>query len=233
MSEMEQVVKAPNKILLKIKQAPIWLWASTCVALLALVLFLAYLSQQTPDQFAMTNTPPWNHGMDYQQLLAHHRNMKFSGYDEEEAYARGSKYRQGRAEAMDNYNADYSGLSANQPGGVLNYNEAAGFARRSTPANADMLSEAQLYAQIERNRYRSQNSDGHFVQTASLRSKQDADTLRAQLIMRGFDPFIQAAMVNNQRWYRVRLGPFIRMSDAQAVARELKQANQSAQVIQN
>ena len=51
---------------------------------------------------------------------------------------------------------------------------------------------------------------GHYVlQIASLRSMQEADGLKAQLILLGFSPVVQSVAINSdEKWYRVRIGPY-------------------------
>lgn len=46
------------------------------------------------------------------------------------------------------------------------------------------------------------------LQIASYRTEKEADAQRARLALLGLDAKIQPAKVNDQQWYRVRIGPF-------------------------
>ena len=51
---------------------------------------------------------------------------------------------------------------------------------------------------------------GHYVlQVASFRSIKDADGLKAQLTLLGFQPVVQTVAINSdEKWHRVRIGPY-------------------------
>ena len=51
---------------------------------------------------------------------------------------------------------------------------------------------------------------GHYVlQVASFRSIRDADGLKAQLTLLGFQPVVQTVAINSdEKWHRVRIGPY-------------------------
>ena len=232
MSDDAPAAKAPNKFILLIKQSPTWLWITTIVSTFIFIGFLYFLSQQKPDQYAMTLTPAWQHGMNYPELIAYHRAVKASLFRDEEAEAKEFLYQQKSSQMLAQSNLQPRALNQNSSRS-LTYEEAAGFASATTPPQSDVFSEVQRYARAERNGLGFNSNNYHFVQTASLRDKKDAEALRAQLIMKGFDPFIQEAYVNNKLWYRVRLGPFKRVSDARSVARDLKNRKLAAQVIQS
>jgi len=55
----------------------------------------------------------------------------------------------------------------------------------------------------------------YIVQIASVRNAQDADTLKAKLLLNGYNPIVQKNMLNGQLWYRVQLGPFDKAEAAQ------------------
>ena len=51
---------------------------------------------------------------------------------------------------------------------------------------------------------------GHYIlQVASFRSVKDADGLKAQLTLLGFQPVVQTVAINSdENWHRVRIGPY-------------------------
>ena len=51
---------------------------------------------------------------------------------------------------------------------------------------------------------------GHYIlQVASFRSMNDADSLKAQLTLLGFQPVVQTVAINSdEKWHRVRIGPY-------------------------
>lgn len=234
----------PNKVIAFLSPVPVWLWVSTSVSVILFGSFLYYLSQQVPDQYAMTRYPPWQHAMNHNELIAYHRAVKAGVYDGDELDAKQFLYRQGSSNQLyasqlnSNTNRPRS-LSRGAPGQSLTMDQAMGFASRSQPVNNYSLKQAQQSIALERNRQglidtsqvASKIPAGVYVQTASLRSIEDAGKLRHTLKARGFSPFIQEAFVKNQRWYRVRFGPYPTVSDARQAAKELKARRYSAQVV--
>ncbi len=57
--------------------------------------------------------------------------------------------------------------------------------------------------------------DGYVVQVASFQRPQDAERLKAALIMSGFEVQVQTVAQQRVNWYRVVLGPFASRADAQ------------------
>lgn len=51
-------------------------------------------------------------------------------------------------------------------------------------------------------------AERYLLQAGSFRQKEDADARRAELLLLGLEPRIEAASGDNGRWYRVYLGPF-------------------------
>lgn len=51
---------------------------------------------------------------------------------------------------------------------------------------------------------------GHYIlQVASFKSMNDADGLKAQLTLLGFQPVVQTVAINSdEKWHRVRIGPY-------------------------
>ena len=130
-------------------------------------------------------------------------------------------------------------LAKNRPGESLTIEAITGFASRSGPVNQQSLQKAQEYVALERNasglittsQIAQTLPKGIYVQTASLRSVEDATRLRQSLQAKGFSPFIQEAFVKRQFWYRVRLGPFPNMASAEQAARQLRSQKYTAQVL--
>ena len=76
------------------------------------------------------------------------------------------------------------------------------------------------------------SSSGRFaVQVAALKSVEDAERIRASLLMQGFSARIEQAEVKGQTWQRLRLGPFASREDAQATKQALAAAGHQAALI--
>ena len=56
---------------------------------------------------------------------------------------------------------------------------------------------------------------GYVVQLASFRYYAQADKFRAKLLLKGFDVKISAIRQGTMQWYRVMLGPYSSINDAQ------------------
>lgn len=70
-------------------------------------------------------------------------------------------------------------------------------------------------------------TDVWFLQVASLSSAADADTLKVQLALSGFEPRIQSVQIEGGRVvHRVRLGPFASARDAEDALVDVKRKNQ-------
>ena len=53
------------------------------------------------------------------------------------------------------------------------------------------------------------------MQLASFRYSAQAESFKAKLILKGFDVKISAIRQGTMQWYRVMLGPYTNISDAQ------------------
>lgn len=62
----------------------------------------------------------------------------------------------------------------------------------------------------------------YILQVGSFKSRQDAESLKAQLALLGQMAHIQTLEVNQTRWHRVRLGPFDSARRADSVKRQLQ-----------
>lgn len=60
------------------------------------------------------------------------------------------------------------------------------------------------------------------MQCASFRSHAEADTLRARIAMAGYESQIRETTGSNGRWFRVILGPFDNLRDAQRTNNQLQ-----------
>ncbi len=69
------------------------------------------------------------------------------------------------------------------------------------------------------------------LQVASLRDASEADTLRAKLLLLGFEARVQTARVQQQTWHRVRVGPFKGRAQADAARARLERNDLSAFII--
>lgn len=66
-----------------------------------------------------------------------------------------------------------------------------------------------------------------YVQVASLSSAAEADTLKVQLTLAGFEPRIQSVQLDGGKLvHRVRLGPFANPGDAEIALADVKRKNQ-------
>lgn len=60
----------------------------------------------------------------------------------------------------------------------------------------------------------------YIIQVGSFKNQHEAEKMRAVLVMRGFSPVITSTTQQQVTWYRVLIGPFPSLTDAQRVHRE-------------
>jgi len=60
-----------------------------------------------------------------------------------------------------------------------------------------------------------------FLQTGSFQNASDADNQKAKLAMMGMEASVQQVMLQEKVWYRVRLGPFRKIEQVNAMRSEL------------
>ncbi len=60
----------------------------------------------------------------------------------------------------------------------------------------------------------------YIIQVGSFKNQHEAEKMKAALVMRGFSPVITSATQQQVTWYRVLIGPFPSLNDAQRVHRE-------------
>jgi len=70
------------------------------------------------------------------------------------------------------------------------------------------------------------------VQAGAFRNYKDADSLKAKLLMMGFSPKIEKAVVGSVTWHRVKMGPYNRLASVDAIQSRLKSNNMDALVIE-
>lgn len=63
------------------------------------------------------------------------------------------------------------------------------------------------------------------LQLAAFRNYQDADELKAKLILQGYPTTISSATVNGTVWYRLSIGPYTTTTDAKIVQAKLEQTH--------
>jgi cell division protein FtsN len=68
-------------------------------------------------------------------------------------------------------------------------------------------------------------SHHYALQLAAFRNYQDADELKAKLILQGYPTTISSATVNGTVWYRLSIGPYTTTSDAKIVQAKLEQTH--------
>ncbi len=69
------------------------------------------------------------------------------------------------------------------------------------------------------------------LQVAAVQNQNDAKTLQTQLSQAGYKVFVQPYLVNNATWYRVNVGPFASLSNAQAQQLKLDGQNVEAMLL--
>ncbi len=63
----------------------------------------------------------------------------------------------------------------------------------------------------------------YIIQVGSFRNSREAEKMRATLVIRGFTAMITSSTQQQVTWYRVLIGPFESIADAQRVHREFAQ----------
>lgn len=70
------------------------------------------------------------------------------------------------------------------------------------------------------------------VQAGAFKKYKDADSLRAKLLLMGFSPKIEKAVIGSVTWHRVKMGPYNRLASVDAIQSRLKSNNMDALVIE-
>ncbi len=75
-------------------------------------------------------------------------------------------------------------------------------------------------------------NEQYFLQVASFKSEADADNLKAQLALQGFEAVVQTAAIPEQgTWHRVRVGPLKNIDTINKVRADLINNDFSANLI--
>ncbi|MBT8145013.1 MAG: SPOR domain-containing protein [Gammaproteobacteria bacterium] len=71
----------------------------------------------------------------------------------------------------------------------------------------------------------------YILQAGSFRNFNDADRMKAQLALLGMESQIQNVTIDDNRWHRVRLGPFASFTEAQRARRRLRESRVDALIL--
>jgi cell division protein FtsN len=71
-------------------------------------------------------------------------------------------------------------------------------------------------------------SGTYVLQAGSYRNFPDADRVRAKLALLGIESKVQKVSVENDTWYRIRIGPFSKLDDLNRVRQSLHKADVDA-----
>lgn len=72
-----------------------------------------------------------------------------------------------------------------------------------------------------------------FLQAGSFSTAQDADNQKAKLAFLGHEAVVQQVMVQDKTFYRVRVGPYLRIDDLNKTRSELAKAGIESQLVKN
>ncbi len=72
-----------------------------------------------------------------------------------------------------------------------------------------------------------------YLQTGSFQSAAEADNQKARLALLGAEAAVQQVMLQDKVWYRVRLGPFKKVSEVNSLRAELARQGIDANVVKN
>lgn len=72
-----------------------------------------------------------------------------------------------------------------------------------------------------------------FLQAGSFSSAQEADNQKAKLAFLGHEAVVQQVMVQEKTFYRVRVGPFLRIDELNKARSDLAKAGIEAQLVKN
>jgi cell division protein FtsN len=70
-----------------------------------------------------------------------------------------------------------------------------------------------------------------YLQTGSFQNAADADSQKAKLALLGAEAAVQQVMLQDKVWYRVRLGPFKKLSEVNSVRADLARQGIEANVV--
>ncbi len=90
---------------------------------------------------------------------------------------------------------------------------------------SEINSNAKENSPSEKNTVTASGKRRYIIQVGSFRSKNDAERLKANLALFGLSSGISSVRINQDSWYRVRLGPFNNISQLQNTLATLKSNN--------
>ena len=93
--------------------------------------------------------------------------------------------------------------------------------------NAEVDADGSLYVDPEVAAQAKANPDEYLLQAASFRSADDADALRARLLLLSLPAATDTVALASGRWYRVTVGPFASRTEAQRAVTELRERDLS------
>jgi len=101
------------------------------------------------------------------------------------------------------------------------------------PASADPNQSAQKQSDAEKEKQAKEGAlkEPVYLQTGSFQNAADADNQKAKLALMGAEASVQQVMLQDKVWYRVRLGPFRKVEDVNAMRAELARQGIDANVV--
>lgn len=91
-------------------------------------------------------------------------------------------------------------------------------------ANEEPLASGDNVADVER-------AGSYVLQAGSFRNYSDADRMKAELALQGFEPRIQRVTIDDDRWHRIRIGPYDDLNRLNTARRRLREAGVEALTI--
>ncbi|MCB1876735.1 MAG: SPOR domain-containing protein [Chromatiales bacterium] len=76
-----------------------------------------------------------------------------------------------------------------------------------------------------------QKGERYLIQVASFQDADDAERVKAKLLLNGFRAGLEPATIRGKRWYRVRVGPFDERDEIEKVRKRLKDKGMDSIVV--
>lgn len=99
------------------------------------------------------------------------------------------------------------------------------------PGKADAIPDPKPGAQQQSETSQEELKNPVFLQAGSFSTAPDADNQKAKLAMIGIEANVQQVMVQDKTYFRVRLGPYARMDEANKVRSDLAKAGIEATLV--
>ena len=204
--------QAKPKQEIKAKPAPVWVWLIVGVIIGLFVAFLTYLATNKPNPQTATEqkpAPPKSSPPPPQKTVAptqETREPRFTFY------------------------TDLENMKVEIPQEELE--RLKGGQSEKPVAAPSPIPQQNTNAPPQKNTQQTLQGPAYILQAGSFKSHREADQLKAKLAFMGVEANIQAVSVgNNDRWYRVRIGPFANQQHAKTTKQKLKQKNIPAIVL--